>query len=78
DNNADKARSANDPVELSPFFSTQGVQSALTRTDSANFTLNPTPTQVDAGAQLQVQQRTLFSFQTQQLQSQQELSGRVA
>lgn len=53
---------------------TLSVQSALTRTDSANFLLNQTPIQVDAAAQLQAQQRTLLSLQTQQFQSQQELS----
>ena len=53
---------------------TVSVQSALTRTDSASFVLNQTPIQVDAGAQLQAQQRTLLSLQTQQFQSQQELS----
>lgn len=53
---------------------TLSVQSALTRTDSANFLLNQTPIQVDAAAQLQAQQRTLQSLQTQQFQSQQELS----
>lgn len=53
---------------------TVSVQSALTRTDSANFLLNQTPIQVDAAAQLQAQQRTLQSLQTQQFQSQQELS----
>lgn len=53
---------------------TLSVQSALTRTDSANFLLNQIPIQVDAAAQLQAQQRTLQSLQTQQFQSQQELS----
>lgn len=53
---------------------TLSVQSALTRTDSANFVLSQTPIQVDAAAQFQAQQRTLQSLQTQQFQSQQELS----
>ncbi|WP_299488983.1 TolC family protein [Acaryochloris sp. IP29b_bin.137] len=60
-----QARAANWP--------TVSVQSALTRTDSANFVLNQTPIQVDTAAQLQAQQRTLQSLQTQQFLSQQEL-----
>lgn len=40
DNNADKARSATDPVELSTFFSTQGVGRSYPQADStATLTL---------------------------------------
>ena len=56
---------------------TVAVQSTLRRTDSANFVVNPNPLPVDAQAQLQVEQRTLQNFQTQQLQSQQELSTEI-
>jgi len=56
---------------------TVSVQSALTRTDSATFVVNPTPIQVDAQSQAQVQQRTLQNLQNQQLQSQQQLSIQI-
>lgn len=61
-----QAQSANWP--------TISVQSTLTRTDSAAFLLDQTPIQVDTAAQLQSQQRTLQSLQTQQFLSQQELT----
>lgn len=53
------------------------VQSALTRTDSASFVVDQTPLQVDNQSQLQVQQRTLQTLQTQQTQSQQQLSTQI-
>lgn len=62
----EQARAANWP--------TISVQSELTRTDSASFVLNQTAISVDTAAQLQAQQRTLQSLQTQQFQSQQELA----
>ncbi|NJK29506.1 MAG: TolC family protein [Acaryochloris sp. RU_4_1] len=56
---------------------TISVQSALTRTDSATFVLDQTPIPVDNTSQFQVQQRTQQTLQTQQFQSQQQLSTQI-
>jgi OMF family outer membrane factor len=53
------------------------VQSALTRTDSATFVLDQTPIPVNNASQFQVQQRTQQTLQTQQFQSQQQLSTQI-